>query len=224
MPVHLLRGDGTSRPLNQRREPAARCALQDGGATLHAVGSPFLEYLDETHRPLARRSGRRGCRVPLALNVACRHPPLNNLRVLRLATPWHRVPRRAHLGRLDTPLDGAGHRKPCEAQLRARQMACAAMATRPLWPDCCLVPQVFNARPLRPWTWRRTPRCSASRALRAVRRTWPGRAPARLRQTNDQRWRRPRTMPWTMKTCRVVGGQHAHLRQRRLHEAVGGQQ
>ena len=147
--VHLLRGGGEQLQNAYRSiNPAALVpALQDGGATL-TQSLAILEYLEETHPqpPLlpADALGRARVRA-LACTVACDIHPVNNLRVLNYlrdtlyaddaarsnwALHWMALGLRAleqHLAR--EPATG---------------LCCHG--DTPTLADCCLVPQLFNAR------------------------------------------------------------------------------
>ena len=147
--VHLLRGGGEQLQDAYRSiNPAALVpALQDGGATL-TQSLAILEYLEETHPqpPLlpADALGRARVRA-LACTVACDIHPVNNLRVLNYlrdtlyaddaarsnwALHWMALGLRAleqHLAR--EPATG---------------LCCHG--DTPTLADCCLVPQLFNAR------------------------------------------------------------------------------
>ena len=147
--VHLVRGGGEQLQDAYRSiNPAALVpALQDGGATL-TQSLAILEYLEETHPqpPLlpADALGRARVRA-LACTVACDIHPVNNLRVLNYlrdtlyaddaarsnwALHWMALGLRAleqHLAR--EPATG---------------LCCHG--DTPTLADCCLVPQLFNAR------------------------------------------------------------------------------
>lgn len=149
VPVHLLRGGGEQLQAAYRAvNPAALVpALQDGGATL-TQSLALLEYLEETHpAPALLPQGAVGrARVrALALSVACDIHPLNNLRVLRYLTQdmglssqqkdaWY-----AHWIAL-----GLGALEEMLATSSATGQFCHGDS--PSLADCCLVPQVFNAR------------------------------------------------------------------------------
>ena len=147
--VHLLRGGGEQLQDAYRSiNPAALVpALQDGGATL-TQSLAILEYLEETHPqpPLlpADALGRARVRA-LACTVACDIHPVNNLRVLNYlrdtlyaddaarsnwALHWMALGLRA----LEQHL----------AHEPATGLCCHG--DTPTLADCCLVPQLFNAR------------------------------------------------------------------------------
>lgn len=106
----------------------------------------IIEYLDETHPepPLlpADAPGRARVRA-IALDIACEIHPLNNLRVLRyLAGPM----------KLGEDERNRWYRHWVETGLEVVERQLAARPGRychgdaPTLADCCLVPQIFNAR------------------------------------------------------------------------------
>ena len=106
----------------------------------------IIEYLEETHPAPALlpsdAAGRARVRS-LAMDIACEIHPLNNLRVLRYLTRDLKVSEddknRWYRHWVETGLEVV------ERQLAARPSAfCHGDA--PTLADCCLVPQIFNAR------------------------------------------------------------------------------
>lgn len=149
IPIHLLREGGRQRsPEYAARNPAQLIpALDVDGATL-TQSLAILEYLEETHpRPAllpADAIDRARVRA-LALSIACDIHPLNNLRVLR------------YLGStlaIEEDRRNAWYRHWIDIGFAALEQLLAR--DRPAGPfchgetpgmaDCCLVPQVFNAR------------------------------------------------------------------------------
>ena len=156
IPVHLVKGE--------HRDPAfvARVGdalvpmlVTDGGATL-SQSMAIIEYLDESHptppllpsTPLARARVRA-----LAQMVACEIHPLNNLRVLKYLvhelkvtedakTAWYRHWVRSGLEAFERQLQLLSHER--SAQGLPPSVLCWGDA--PTLADCCLVPQIFNAR------------------------------------------------------------------------------
>lgn len=122
-------------------------ALVDGDTTL-TQSMAIIEYLDETRPPAkllpADPLGRARVRA-LSQLVACEIHPLNNLRVLKHL--------KRQLGQEQTAID-AWYRHWCAEGLAAleRDLAGHAATGRfcygdaPTMADCCLVPQIFNAR------------------------------------------------------------------------------
>ncbi len=149
VPVHLLRGGG------QQNQPAYRAlsplgtvpALQTGGATL-TQSLAIIEYLDETQPlpPLLPASAEDRARVrALAQTIACDIHPVSNLRVLQYLGE--------HFAATQEQKD-AWYRHWVNAGLLAVEQLLAAHprtgafchGDAPTLADCCLVPQVFNAR------------------------------------------------------------------------------
>jgi len=149
VPVHLVRGGGEHRqPAYLQLNPAGLVpALEDGGEVL-GQSLAIIEYLEEVHpRPaLLPQAPLDRARVrEIALAIACDIHPINNLRVLQYLgevlgaadsqkTDWYRHWVLAGLGAVEALL--AGDRRTgdfCHGDV-------------PGLADCCLVPQVFNAR------------------------------------------------------------------------------
>ncbi|MCX9156450.1 maleylacetoacetate isomerase [Niveibacterium sp. 24ML] len=149
LPVHLLRGGGEQKqPDYLALNPQALVpALEDDGHLL-TQSLAIIEYLDEVvpAPPLlpADAPGRARVRA-IAQSIACEIHPLNNLRVLAYLTKtlgvadaarqdWYRHWVFTGFGALETQL--------------SRDPACGVFChgDSPTIADCCLVPQVFNAR------------------------------------------------------------------------------
>lgn len=149
LPVHLLRDGGEQhRPAYRAVNPAGLVpALEDRGHTL-TQSLAILEYLEEQYpqTPLLPQGSAERARVrAIAQSIACEIHPLNNLRVLQYLSgtlglgeeqknAWYRHWVGEGLGAVerllaDDPRTGAF----CHGD-------------RPTLADCCLVPQVFNAR------------------------------------------------------------------------------
>lgn len=149
LPVHLLRDGGEQhRPAYRAVNPAGLVpALEDRGHTL-TQSLAILEYLEEQYpqTPLLPQGSADRARVrAIAQSIACEIHPLNNLRVLQYLSgtlglgeeqknAWYRHWVGEGLGAVerllaDDPRTGAF----CHGD-------------RPTLADCCLVPQVFNAR------------------------------------------------------------------------------
>jgi len=144
-PVHLAKNEQFNE--SYAAVSAARLVplLKDGDKLL-TQSLAIIEYLDETHPqpPLLPKDPLQRARVrAIALDIACEIHPLNNLRVLRYLT------RDLKLSEDDK---NRWYRHWVETGLEAveRQLV-AAPATychgnTPTLADCCLVPQIFNAR------------------------------------------------------------------------------
>lgn len=147
VPVHLAKGE--------HRQPAYAALAADGlvpllelaDGTRLSQSMAIIEYLDETHPapallpadPVARARVRA-----LAQTVACEIHPLNNLRVLKYLVGVLKV---------DDDAKNAWYRHWVRTGLEAfeRQLAQGPSAPfchgeTPTLADCCLVPQIFNAR------------------------------------------------------------------------------
>lgn len=122
-------------------------ALVDDGRVL-SQSLAVMEYLDETRPPATLLPGDAFARArvrALSQLVACEIHPLNNLRVLKYL--------KSGLG-LDQPAVDAWYRHWCHEGLGAleRELAGSPLAGRfchgdaPTMADCCLVPQIFNAK------------------------------------------------------------------------------
>lgn len=149
VPVHLARDGG-----EQRQEaylainPAALVPVLAENGRVLAQSMAIIEYLDETHPepPLLPGSPADRARIrAIAQAIACDIHPINNLRVLQ------------YLGRefgVDEAGRNAWYRHWVESGLRVVEAMLAGDARTgafchgdsPTLADCCLVPQVFNAR------------------------------------------------------------------------------
>ena len=150
IPVHLLRGGGEQHSESYAMRNASRLlpTLEEGSVSL-GQSLAILEYLEETHPAPALLPADASARAKvreLALSVACDIHPLNNLRVLRyLHAPLQIEEERRN--------DWARHWislgfTAIEHTL-ARSGALASgycFGDAPTLADCCLIPQVFNAR------------------------------------------------------------------------------
>jgi maleylacetoacetate isomerase len=151
IPVHLLRAGGEQHfPDYATKNPAELIPTLDSAGVTLTQSLAIMEYLEETHPqpPLlpADPAGRARVRS-LALDVACDIHPLNNLRVMRYL--------KAELG-----IDEARRNAWCRHWMTRgfaaleRRLNGSTAAGRfchgdvPTMADCCLVPQVFNARRL----------------------------------------------------------------------------
>ena len=119
--------------------------LRDGERAL-TQSLAIIEYLEETHPkpPLLPHEAAARARVrALALDIACEIHPLNNLRVLRYLTRDLKVAEadkdRWYRHWVETGLEVV------ERQLAA-QPGRFCHGDAPTLADCCLVPQIFNAR------------------------------------------------------------------------------
>ena len=149
VPVHLLRHGGEQhQPDYLAINPAGRVPTLVDDEQVLTQSLAIIEYLDETHPavPLlpADAPGRARVRA-IAQTIACDIHPLNNLAVLQYLT--------RELG-VDDAHKTAWYRHWVESglavveRLLAEHPATGAFChgDGPTVADCCLVPQVYNAR------------------------------------------------------------------------------
>ena len=147
--VHLMRGGGEqfTTAFRQLNAQALVPVLQDGERVL-TQSLAIMEYLEEVHPqpPLLPKNPAARARVrSLALAVACEIHPLNNTRVLAYLT--------GPLGLSSEIRDKWYHHwialglQALEARLGLeRETGKFCHADAPGLADCCLVPQLANAR------------------------------------------------------------------------------
>ena len=150
IPVHLVRDGGQQHQAAYRaKSPLGTVPVleTESGETL-TQSLAIIEYLEETHPlpPLLPVTAESRARVrALAQTIACDIHPINNLRVLQ------------YLGRefgISQEQKDAWYRHWIDAGLAAVEKLLAGDARTgtfchgetPGLADCCLVPQVFNAR------------------------------------------------------------------------------
>lgn len=144
--VHLAKGEHKLPSYTSISADALVPVLDDGQHVLNQ-SMAIIEYLDETHpTPALMPSdayGRARVRA-LAQSIACEIHPLNNLRVLKYLT---------HTLKVDEETKNTWYRHWVREGLEAfeRQLASTTGHTycygsTPTLADCCLVPQIFNAR------------------------------------------------------------------------------
>jgi maleylacetoacetate isomerase len=146
--VHLPKGEHR-KPEYAELNPQAlvpTLALDDGTRLTQSLA--IIEYLDETYpqQPLVPKDTQGRARMrSLALLVACEIHPLNNLRTLQYL--------RRHLGQDEQGIkawyshwiaDGLAKLEADLAGSKATGKFCHG--DTPSMADCCLVPQVFNAK------------------------------------------------------------------------------
>ena len=144
--IHLAKGEHRKPEYSGPYPQGLLPTLVDDGQAL-SQSLAIIEYLDETHPlpPLLPKDALGRARVrSLSLLVACEIHPLNNLRTLQYlkrqlgqseeqVTTWYRHWIADGLARLEADLSRAGTGRFCHGDT-------------PTMADCCLVPQVFNAK------------------------------------------------------------------------------
>jgi maleylacetoacetate isomerase/maleylpyruvate isomerase len=144
-PVHLAKNEQFNESYAAVSAAHLVPLLRDGDHAL-TQSLAIIEYLDETHPtpPLLPAAPAARARVrALAMDIACEIHPLNNLRVLRYLVRDLKVSEddknRWYRHWVETGLEVV------ERQLAAQPSAFCHGDT-PTLADCCLVPQIFNAR------------------------------------------------------------------------------
>jgi maleylpyruvate isomerase len=147
--IHLNRGGGEQfgaefRALN----PQSLVPVLEGAKEPLTQSLAILEYLEELHPEpalLPKDAFERARVRALALTIACDIHPLNNLRVLNYLKKELGVSEEAKLGWYRHWL-GSGL-SALEAQLaNSHYRGRFCHGDSPTLADCCLVPQLFNAR------------------------------------------------------------------------------
>jgi maleylacetoacetate isomerase/maleylpyruvate isomerase len=162
VPVHLVKGEHRQEKFGTVMASPLVPALELESGEVLSQSMAIIEYLDETHpepRLLPTEATERAHVRALAQLIACEIHPLNNLRVLKyLAGPlkleqqvrdeWYR-----HWVRTGLEM--------YERELARLPESRYSFGDTPTLADCCLVPQIFNARRLN------TPLDGLERTLRA---------------------------------------------------------
>ncbi len=150
VPEHLVKDGGKqfSAEFTALNAQQLLPVLESDQGELLTQSLAIMEWLEETHPtpPLLPRDALGRARVrALSLAIACEIHPLNNLRVLRYLTQtlkvteeakdtWYRHWVEQGLAQLEAELAASPHiGKFCHGDT-------------PTMADCCLVPQIFNAR------------------------------------------------------------------------------
>lgn len=149
IPIHLVRDGGQENsPEYRRKSPLGTIpALEDDGLVL-TQSLAIIEYLEETYPQtplLPGAPGDRGRVRALAQTIACDIHPINNLRVLNYL--------KQHFGINEAQKDAWYRHWVHEGLLAVEKLLANDARTgrychgdQPGMADCCLVPQVFNAR------------------------------------------------------------------------------
>lgn len=151
VPVHLLRGGGEQHaPAYAQLNPTELVPTLVEGDLALGQSLAIMEYLEERHPAPALLPGDAAGRArvrALAQSIACDIHPLNNLRVLQYL-------------KNELQLDEAARQQWCqhwitlgftalEAQLQhSPRTGVFCHGDTPTLADCCLIPQLFNARRL----------------------------------------------------------------------------
>jgi maleylacetoacetate isomerase/maleylpyruvate isomerase len=144
-PVHLAKNEQFNESYSAVSAARLVPLLRDGEHTL-TQSLAIIEYLEETHpTPALLPAGpaERARVRALAMDIACEIHPLNNLRVLR------DLPRDLKVSE-DDKNRWVRHWVETGLEVVERQLAARPSAfchgDAPTLADCCLVPQIFNAR------------------------------------------------------------------------------
>ena len=151
LPVHIAKGDHKLPAYAAVSADQLVPVLELADGTRLSQSMAIIEYLDETHpdprllpaEPVARAQVRA-----LAQSISCEIHPINNLRVLKYLmrtlqvgeeakNDWYRHWCREGLVAFERQLEAVGGGQP-----GARY----CFGDTPTLADCCLVPQIFNAR------------------------------------------------------------------------------
>ncbi len=145
--VHLAKGEHHAPGYAAINPQALVPALEDEGRVLQQ-SLAIMEYLEERypHPPLLPADAFGRARVrSLALLVACEIHPLNNLRTLTYL--------RRHLGQTEEQVNAWYRHWIAEGLAKLESDLASSNGTgrfahgdAPTMADCCLVPQIFNAR------------------------------------------------------------------------------
>ena len=145
--VHLPKGEHRAAPYSKINPQALTPTLElDDGEHL-SQSLAILEYLDEIHpapRLLPEDAKGRARVRSLSLLIACEIHPLNNLRTLQYlkralgqtedqVNTWYRHWVADGLAKFEADLARGGTGRFCHGDV-------------PTMADCCLVPQIFNAK------------------------------------------------------------------------------
>jgi len=149
LPVHLLRGGGEQHGESFRRaNPQGLVPVLKHGDLLIRQSLAALEYLDEAfpgHSLLPQAAQDRQRVRSIALAIACDIHPLNNLRVLQYFERSWGVPQPGRDGWVRHWIEeGFAALEAMLADDPTTSRYC--FGDTPGMADCCLVPQIYNAR------------------------------------------------------------------------------
>lgn len=148
VPVHLSRNGGAQyEPAFRRLNPESAVPLLTDGSFVLGQSLAIMEYLDEVHPepPLLPESVEERARARrIALSIACDIHPLNNLRVLKYLTGKLGLDEEAKNAWVHHWIGlGLGALEQIVSESHSHRY-CVGMY--PTMADCCLIPQLFNAR------------------------------------------------------------------------------
>jgi maleylpyruvate isomerase len=149
VPIHLVREGGAQHGADFRRlNPAGLVPVWSDERGTITQSLAILEYLDETHPEPPLLPGDAASRAyvrSLALSVACDIHPLNNLRVHQYLEHEFHMPEST---RMAWYAHWVEHGLLAIERMLAQHSVAGPFAygDRPTLADCCLVPQVTNAR------------------------------------------------------------------------------
>lgn len=150
IPVHLLREGGQQHTREFiSKSPAHMVPVLDDNSHLLTQSLAIIEYLEETHPApalLPSDAVERAQVRALALDIACDTHPLANLRVMQYLTSELKLDESARTAwSRRWVMMGLGV---VEKKLAVRPQSDYCFGDAPSVADCCLIPQVFNARRL----------------------------------------------------------------------------
>ena len=147
VPVHLAKGEHKAAAYADLSADQLVPMLELDDGTRLSQSMAIIEYLDEVHPEpaLLPRDALGRARVrALAQSIACEIHPVNNLRVLKYLSGTLKVDEDAkntwYRHWVRTGLEAF------ERQLAQQPAARFCGGDTPTLADCCLVPQIFNAR------------------------------------------------------------------------------
>jgi len=148
-PVHLLRDGGEHLKEDFRRlNPQGLVPVWADGKVTLSQSLAIIEYLDETDDGFPLLPGDPAARAGIrqfALAIACDVHPIANLRVLKYLTQELGVTDDAKTGWIRHWITSG--LQALEAGLAASErLGRFCFGDQPTMADCCLVPQLFNAR------------------------------------------------------------------------------
>jgi len=147
LPVHLVKGEHKEAGYAAVSPSLLVPTLETEAGDRLGQSMAIIEYLDETHPqpPLLPRDQLDRARVrALAQTIACEIHPLNNLRVLKYLVRDLKVTEESkntwYLHWIQVGLQAF------ERELSQLPPSTYCFGNTPTLADCCLVPQIFNAK------------------------------------------------------------------------------